>query len=87
MSLIDRLPKKEELKKLNCSLRQSHGYKGQKYEIRYEEDGVEKVLGWQDKPEGGMIKAIQAHPVWRNPKAYAVSEEIREAYWRDHETA
>jgi hypothetical protein len=41
------------------------GYKGQKYEVRFtDEDGKERVFGWQNEPRGGLADAVRLHPGW-----------------------
>jgi hypothetical protein len=46
------------------------GYRGQRYEVRFEDsDGSIHVMGWTNEESGGMlVEAIKAHPTWKNPK-------------------
>lgn len=45
------------------------GYAGQRYEVRFDEDGKERVAGWTDRPDGEpLVRSINLHPVWTNPR-------------------
>jgi hypothetical protein len=46
---------------MSCGLFKDRvGYKGQKYEVRFtDEDGKERVFGWQNQPEGGLAKSAR----------------------------
>ena len=49
-----------------CSLFENRvGYRGQRYEVRFtNEDGEEKVFGWQNERDGGLEKSARLHPGW-----------------------
>jgi len=44
------------------------GYKGQRYEVSYEnKDGKRLVVGWTDEKDGGvLVKCVQKHPSFKN---------------------
>lgn len=46
-------------------LKDKVGYKGQRYEVRFtDEEGVERVFGWQNENSLGLVEAANLHPGW-----------------------
>jgi hypothetical protein len=71
-----------------CDLFQDRvGYKGQKYEVRFTEDGVEKVFGWQNEPSGGLADAAALHPGWTKVRVVLVGPFRREELANAQEVA
>jgi hypothetical protein len=49
------------------------GYKGQKYEVRFrDEEGMDRIFGWQNEPEGGLAKAAALHPGWSDVRVVEI---------------
>jgi len=44
------------------------GDRGQRYEVRFIKDGIEKVLGWSESYPQNYIDAVNAHPSWHSPR-------------------
>ena len=51
------------------------GYRGQKYEVRFtDENGNDRVFGWQNQPAGGLADAAAMHPGWGNVRVIEVNQ-------------
>lgn len=54
------------------------GYAGQRYEVRFDHDGKERIFGWTNSADGEpFISSIKAHPVWKNPRVIDLCENQR----------
>ena len=61
-----------------CNKLPPAGDRGQRYEVRFTEDGAEKVLGWSESYPQGYVDAINVHPVWHSPRVIDRKSEPRD---------
>lgn len=69
---------------MTCQLlKDKVGYRGQKYEVHFSEDGVDRIFGWQNESSGGLAEAAVLHPGWTDVRVIPVSDELLTAYLRE----